>query len=473
MQHPSSGGGYSLSQTARLSQTQRLGLDPRQIPYQKYLKMSAMDLNQAVSDMLNGENINPALERISPKGLSSKAVEEKRWGLKESTYHSSEESSNKYQQFLESAAVSKSTLKEHLLLQLHIQPLEPYIMEAGELIIGNLDDRGFFQKRSDGSTITPQDVLRSSKARLSDEELKSLLYLMAQFDPVGTCVADERESILVQAKIKGNEPSFFYQIMEQDSQTLKNSSLEEVARKVGATQADVEAIKSYLKDFNPNPGSDFASEVEYLVPDMEIYFETNGYGEFFPVIKVENGFCDGLGISKEYRDLLDADEGDSSQIQEFVKEQVDQAKLFLDMLEFRQNSLKLIGKNIAESQIEFFLKGHKFLKAIKQKEFANKLNIEESRFSRLISGKTVKTKWGLFPLKYFFSSGGVASPYHNNEFISPYAVKAHIKEIIALEGSKKSVSDLKISQRLKERQINISRRTVSKYRNNLDVTSSM
>lgn len=474
MQHPSSGTSYKLAQTARLSQTQRLGLDPRQIPYQKYLKMSVQDLSKAINEMLTGENINPALEKNTPNKLSSKAVEEKRWGLRESSFYASDDASDKYQQFIENSLTTKSTLKEHLLLQLHVQPLDQHIIEAGELIIGNLDNRGFFQRRNDGSVITPYELLKSSGCHLSNEELSSLLHLISQFDPIGTCVADEKESLIVQAKITGGEPPYFYEFMSQDVKTLQNSSPETIAKKIGATPKELDAIKKYLHNFNPNPGHNYTEEVEYVIPDLEIYFEKENEGDdFYPVVKIENGFYDGLGISKEYTGLLQKNQNDEQgEVVAFVKEQVNQAKLFLEMIEYRQNSLRAIGKTIALEQKEFFLKGPKFLKSISQKKMSLFLHIDESKFSRLISGKTIKTKWGLFPLKYFFSNGGVVSPYKPNELISPNAVKAHIKEIMMAHSSKKTLSSEKISKILKGKGIDISRRTVAKYRNNLNITSS-
>lgn len=477
----SKGKGQILSQSQRLSLSQRFGLDPRQIPYQKYLQMPNSQLREAINELLGGgESANPALERnlsISSnstqnrKGLTSQQLEEKKWGLKERSGVTA--SSDSFQNFIEGAIASKPTLKEHLLFQLHIQPLDEEKMKAGELIIGNLDEQGFYQKKPSGETISPEEVLRVNSIFLSEEERHQLLQLIRGFDPIGVCVENQWESLRLQARAKGGFPPSFFSLLEKGEEIFFSNKKGSAIENLNLTEEEIADAKFFLSTLNLNPASEFASEANYIYPEMELSF-LNGE----PYVFVDDSYAYGLQISNEYVMMATQQGKENLALRKFALAQMEEAKIFLDTLELRKTALMEIGYRLLEFQKDFFLKGTPFLKKLTQKEMAESLNLDETRISRLVNEKWVKTEWGIFPLKYFFSKGGVRytgerkSPSQENNpekiFLSPNGVKARIlaiqKEFKENMGKNKKLSDQQITDILKGEGIEIARRTVAKYR---------
>lgn len=470
-----------LSQTQRLSFSQKLGLDPRQIPYQKYLQMPLYKLTEEINSLLgDGELANPALERVFPsvsiknrKGLTSKQIEEKRWGLKESRSYSS---SDPFQDVIEGTIASKSTLKEHLLFQLHIHPLDEELMKAGELLIGNLDEQGFFQKKVNGETIYPQEVLQLNRISLSAEECEKLLSLIRRFDPVGVCVENQWESLKIQAELKGGAPDSFWVLMEAGERFLASGKEGNPTAALPLSEAQLLEAKEFLATLNLQPATAFSVQEHYLYPEMELALV-----EGKPVVRVDDSYSKGLRISNEYQQMAIEPGKENEALRKFALAQMDEAKLFLDALEFRQKSLASIGYKLLELQKDFFLKGPAFLKRVTQKEMATLLNLDETRISRLVNEKSVKTSWGIFPLKYFFSAGGVKilegtnSSFRGETVLSRNGIKARILSIQKEFGEKneknKKLSDQKIADILKGEGIEIARRTVAKYRSEMNLPS--
>jgi len=375
-----------------------------------------------------------------------------------------------HRKFLEGVLTRPESLHEHLLWQLRLQPISDEEFQIGELLIRNLDENGFHIEKPELLVRSPEEgslQIEGPEKPISPESLATMRRIMEVIqglDPVGTCTADYKESILVQIKLHPNPVPGAAQIVEKYLKLLEREKHREIARSMKISIKEVVEVKEFLRELDPLPGRNFSSEQpRYVIPDVMVKVHD---GEFFIVLNDEE--IPVLGINSFYTSIQDHKERFAEKdLKRFVKNGVQEARWFIRSIRQRNETLLKVCKAVVEFQRDFFMKGPKYLAPLSLKDIAGEVGVHEATVSRVTNGKYVQTEWGIFELKYFFSNSvpGVGR-------FSKEGVKQIIKEIIEEEGSKRPLTDQKIGEILEGKGVKIARRTIAKYRKELDIMSS-
>jgi len=290
--------------------------------------------------------------------------------------------------------------------------------------------------------------------------------LIQQFDPVGVCTADYRESLLVQTALSPDAPPHTEDLIELHLELLEKKSIHEIAKRTSIPENEINGIIDFLKTLNPFPGRLYSTEsIRYVIPDVVVKQEE---GEF--KLYLNDDEIPVLGISPLYSEIVTGDTEIAKDSRRFLKQSIRDARWFINSINQRNQTLIKIAYTIFEFQRKFFLYGPRQLAPLTLKDVAEEVSVHETTVSRIVNSKYIQTEWGIFPLKYFFSN---QVPGTGNSRYSKEAVKQIIKEILEEHsGQDKKLSDQKISDLLKKRGISIARRTVTKYRKELDIDSS-
>jgi RNA polymerase sigma-54 factor len=249
---------------------------------------------------------------------------------------------------------------------------------------------------------------------------------------------------------------------------LERGRLQDVARKMHLPLEDIEEMLEFLKHLNPFPGRQFSSdESRYVIPDVMVVLVD---GEYQPLLNDEE--VPVLGVNEYYTQLLREHKArDQKELRHFVRDHLKDAQWFIRSVQQRNSTLLRISKAVVEFQRDFFRRGPKYLKPLTLKDIAQAVDVHETTVSRIANSKYIQTEWGIFELKYFFTNSISGAGSTGSQF-SKEGVKYRIKEIIDEHGEEKRLSDQKIADILAERGIKIARRTVAKYRKELDILSS-
>lgn len=347
------------------------------------------------------------------------------------------------------------TLREHLLSQLSLISLENKEYKIGENIIYNIDENGYL-------STSIEDIAKFMKSNI--EEAKILLDIIQAFDPVGVGARDLKECLLIQLRDRKDVHPCTQTIIEDYLEDIGYNRVQKISKELGLELVEVQDICDYIKNLEPKPGRTFRGEsgdARYITPDAEIKLVD---GEFVVIINDSTG--PKLNINNYYKELMKS-EGDKDTI-DFLNEKFNSAMWVIRSIEQRKSTIRKVIESILKFQMDFFIEGEKSLKSLTLKDVAEDIEMHESTISRATNGKYVQTPRGLFELKYFFSSGILSEEGE----LSSTSIKVTLKEIIDNENNKKPYSDQKIAELLKEKGINISRRTVAKYRDELNIPSS-
>jgi len=443
-----------------LKQEMKLKMSPQLLQSINLLALPLQNLKLKIKEEVDK---NPALEFVNEnQSLSFDEIVEKKREDFDPFENSSDTgySSTKWQgndnskrQFMEGTISRDESLQEHLISQLHIQPLSEIEMEIGELLIYNLDDNGFHQE-------DPELLVNEKNIDL----LNKVKSVVQQLDPIGICTKDYIESLLVQTDIIGRYTEGTKEVIQNHLELLNRGKYLEISKITGLSLDDIDDILYYIKYLDPFPGREFSMEKpSYVIPDLIVKKRD---GDFYLTINEEE--IPVLQINSYFEELMDSESPESKEQKEvnrFVNNSVRDAKWFMNTINLWNSTLLKTSRAIVEFQRDFFRKGPKYLVPLTLKDIANEINMNESTISRISRGKYMQTEWGVFELKYFFTNA-VSSGN------SKTAVKEIIKEIIEESKSEKKLSDQKISDLLKMRGINIARRTVAKYRKELDIMPS-
>ncbi|MGV3589172.1 MAG: RNA polymerase factor sigma-54 [Adhaeribacter sp.] len=362
-----------------------------------------------------------------------------------------------------------STLTDALLDQLNFLNLDEKQHAIGEQLIGSIDNDGYI--RRDLSAIV-NDLAFSQNIEVDLEEVEAVLREVQTFDPPGIAARDLQECLLLQ--LERREQDYIAEIAEQIIQDCFDEFTKKHYPKI-QSRLDIEdeelkeALNIILK-LNPKPGgtSTGLAKAQYIVPDFII---TNENGQLNITLNARN--APDLRVSRSYSEMFDAyDKGakKDKKLKEavtFVKQKLDSAKWFIDAIKQRQNTLLRTMEAIVRFQHDFFLDGDETkLRPMILKDIAQEIDMDISTVSRVANSKWVQTEFGVYPLKYFFSEG-IATD--SGEDASSREVKQILKDIIDKESKKKPLSDDKLEKMLNEKGYNIARRTVAKYREQLNI----
>lgn len=367
----------------------------------------------------------------------------------------SQQELRKKQSYQESLIIKQQTLHEHLLRQLRLQPLNKTDYKIAELIIGEIDENGYFQ----GSLEIITDNLK-----VSSQNTQDMLSLVQTFEPPGAGSRNLRECLLIQLNSKGRRNSLAYRVVENHLVDLAKNKVELIARRL---KVALESIKTALKEIStlePKPGRAFYhSETRRILPDVIVEKRNNAYE-----ITVNGQDLPPLKISSQYKNLLKKKDT-SEEVRKYLKERLGSAIWLAKAVSQRQETISRVAEYIVRRQREFFDYGYGHLKPLTMKEVAQEVERNESTISRVVNSKYIQTPYGIFGLSYFFS-GSYKTDQEGD--ISANTVKTHIASLIDSENGQQPLSDVKIANILRAQGLRVARRTIAKYREALKILPS-
>jgi RNA polymerase sigma-54 factor len=354
---------------------------------------------------------------------------------------------------LESTLTKRTSLFDHLVWQLKLTAMIEEELSVGMLIIGNLDSDGYLKD-------PPLDEI-AADARVSLEFAEGVLKKLQKLDPVGVCARSLDECLLIQAAHLGLDDELVINIIKGHLGNLEKKNYPAIARDLKEPLEEIYEAAKVVMELDPRPGRQYtADEPHYITPDVYVH----KVGDKFFVVPNDDGLPK-LKISSFYRTALSG----SPQAREYIQDKLRSAQWLIRSIQQRQRTIVKVTESIIKFQREFFEKGVAYLRPLILRDVAEDISMHESTISRVTTNKYIHTPQGLFELKYFFNSG--ISRMDGDEVASE-AVKNKIKAIIQTEDAKHPHSDQKIVELLRDQNIDIARRTVAKYREQLGILSS-
>ncbi len=365
----------------------------------------------------------------------------------------------------------ESSFHEMLVAQLGMLDLDERRQKIAEQIVGSIDDDGYLRREI--SSITDDLAFRQNIVS-SEAEIKALIKQIQSFDPPGICAKDLKECLIIQLQRKlgeGKEVVIAMQVMEKYFEEFTKKHYEKIQRGLGLSDQQLKDVINQIIKLNPRPGGNIGSinkAESYVIPDFFI-FNNNSILE----LTLNSKNAPDLRISEGYRDMLkDYDKGTKKDKRQkeavlFIKQKIDSAKWFIDMIKQRQQTLIGTMSSIMNYQQEFFLTGDETtLKPMILKDIAEMTGLDISTVSRVANSKFVQTEFGTYRLKFFFSE---SLSTDSGEEVSTREVKKILSDLIEAEDKHKPLSDEQLTEMLQEKGYNIARRTVAKYREQLNL----
>jgi len=366
---------------------------------------------------------------------------------------------------------TEETFTDYLVNQLGFLQLDDKERQIAEYIIGNIDEKGYLQR--DIESIS-DDLAFIYNLNASTDEVEKVLKKIQTLDPPGVGARNIKESLILQLQRKNKTPSVInaIKIVENCYEELIKKHYEKIQRKLNLTDEQLKESLAEIQHLTANPGSLFATKYDVaknqVVPDFIVEIDEQEIR-----VSLNSKYNPELRISKSFKEMLRTLEQEkkkkktNSEALNFAKQKLDSAMWFIDAIKQRQNTLLLTMQAIVQFQKDFFLTGEKsLLKPMILKDISEITGYDISTISRVVSNKYVQTPYGVFPLKSFFSESLTVD---DDEKISTYKVKERIVELIKEEDKKNPLTDEEISDILKKEGLNVARRTVAKYREQLNI----
>lgn len=446
-----------------LEQTQKLIMTPQLRQAIQMLQFTSQELNQYIEQEME---LNPLLE-IDVRESKTENIEDYRskndevdWKeylgkYDDISYINNIKREEREGKGFESYVSSRMSLRDHLLFQLNLTFFNEKDKRAGELIIESINKNGYLD------TSAKELALQTN---VPESRVEDLLKIIQTFDPVGVGSRNLKECLLVQLQQKD--------ILNKDIETVIKDHLEDVAKNrigniskaLNISKIEIQKICDLIKTLEPKPGRGFSSaedDIKFITPDITLEHIDGEY-----IVILNDSTAPRLNINKYYRQMLKKSKEEN--ISQYLSDKLNSAMWIIRSIEQRRLTIYNVANAIVKFQREFLDKGEKNLKPLTLKEVAEDIDVHESTVSRATNGKYIQTPRGIFELKFFFTSGVAGE----DGGISSTSVKAMIKDLIDKENIKKPLSDQNIANILKGRNIEISRRTVAKYRDELGIASS-
>ena len=468
-----------LHQSIRLGQ--ELRINPRLYQAMDLLYMPLLDLQQHLKLELVA---NPFLEMVESgeDPLEDEASEEKEsdnevdWEdiLLDDYETGGRREEYEEREHYEPTAIATRDLYDHLRDQLSLTRVEPRQIMIGEEIIGNIDDAGFLTCSVEQITYSLNQFLQgeyAAAAGFADQspftihETEELLRLIQSFDPAGIAARDLRECLLLQLRELGMTDTLVYRIVECYFDKLVNHRWAEISKELGVKPLEVQAAADEIAKLDPKPGLQYSgAESNYVIADLVVEKVDGEYLVFHNDTALPR-----LRLSRSYREIAQDKTKFKGENKEFISNKLNNANWMLQAIEQRRQTMLKVMNFIVNRQREFFEEGIERLKPLTLREVAEVINMHESTVSRVTNQKYAQTPRGVLPLKFFFSSGLSTD---SGEDVSARGIKARIQKLVSDEDPKKPLTDRAIVDILKREGINIARRTVAKYRDQLAILSA-
>ncbi|ACV64631.1 RNA polymerase, sigma 54 subunit, RpoN [Desulfofarcimen acetoxidans DSM 771] len=360
-----------------------------------------------------------------------------------------EQSGSGYENFLTQAP----NLTEYLMMQLNLSRCGDYLKAIGEYIIGNVDHNGYLH-------VSVKEI--AEQLEVSQSKVEQALSVIQSFDPLGVGASSLQECLLIQVRYLNIKNKLVAELIEKYLPDIAKGRLNQIAQQLGVAVTEVQEAADIIKTLDPKPGRNFSAtnDVRYIVPDVIV---ERVEGEY--IILVNDSSVPRLTINTAYRSVLTQDKFDL-QTRRFVESKLNSAAWLLKSIEQRRLTLYKVASCLVDLQKDFMEYGVKHLKPLNLKTVAEIVGLHESTVSRATSNKYIQTPQGVFEMKFFFSTGLTSA---GGGMTSAESIKKTLRELIASEDARKPLNDQKISDIFAERGIKISRRTVAKYRDELNI----
>ncbi len=488
-----------LKQSQKQSMIQKLS--PQQIQLMKLLQVPTASLEQRIKEELE---VNPALEESDFEEEDemdkiigdSKETEEKKeteeeeeydpmedidlsdyltdddvasYKLRDENYGNSDsEDDNKT---IPIAVIS--TFHEHLMKQLGMVKLEERERDIAIQVIGSIDDDGYL--RRDLEAIV-DDLSFSQNVEAEESEVEEVIKIVQNFEPGGVCARDLQECLLIQIRRKSKLHNHKYlevaeEILENNFEEFAKKHYNKLIKSLSISNNDLKGAVDEILKLNPKPGGTYSNSAKpenYIIPDFII---TNDNGEL--LLRLNSRNAPDLRISDSYKDMLKSYSKTKTKNRKqkdavmFIKQKIDAAKWFIDAIRQRQQTMLKTMQTILDYQYDYFLTGDETkLRPMILKDIAEITGLDISTISRVSNSKYVQTEFGTFKLKSFFSE---SLQTDSGEEVSTREVKKILRDLIDAENKRKPLSDQKLTEELVLRSYNIARRTVAKYREQLNI----
>ncbi len=358
-------------------------------------------------------------------------------------------------QFMFDSLVAGTSLQEMLLEQVRESGLPEEQRPIAEMLIGNIDDYGYLKATVDELSFS---------TGLPADKILDVLKVIQSFEPPGVGARDLRECLMLQMDRAGLQNTLEYRIVRDFMEALGKRRIPDIAR---GTQTEVDEVQEALERIarlEPRPGRAYLPDNDqYVLP--EVFVHRSG-DEF--IVTTNNEQIPHLRISNTYKDLM-SKSGNTPEVRNYIREKIRAGKFLIKSLHQRQQTILNIAREIVNRQREFMEKGVSGLKPLTMIQIAQVVGVHETTVSRAVSGKYMQTPQGIFEMKYFFTAGIQTA---SGDGLSNTTVKDIISEMFKNEDTAKPLSDQEVVRMLKEKGITIARRTVAKYRTELNILPS-
>jgi RNA polymerase sigma-54 factor len=358
---------------------------------------------------------------------------------------------------LENVLTRPEGLPEYLTWQLSMSDAAPGLREIAAYLIGNVDEDGYLR-------VSREEIRQAHYENETDVD--AALTLVRSFDPPGVGAFDLPDCLLIQLAALGVENALIERIIREHWQEFLNRQFVPLAKKLGVGMSEIQAAFEIIKNLEPKPGRKYSSErTIYVEPDVFVRKIGDEY-----VIQLSEDGLPKLRISAAYRRLLRGGNGAiGAEAANYLKDKMRSAIWLIKSLDQRQRTIYKVADSIVRHQREFLDHGIEHLRPLVLRDVANDIAMHESTVSRVVSNKYIHTPRGLFPMKYFFHSGIDST---QGDDVSSLSIKNKISRIVDEEDARRPHSDARITQKLRAEGIQIARRTVAKYREELRIPSS-
>ena len=454
-------------QRPALVQTQKFLMNPQLYQSIKLMELPILDLRGKIEEELER---NPALEVLEDHSLVSIDAESAPYKEEDEFFESTFDSgtfsergaavSDELYSFIQGVLTRPETLQEHLLWQLQLEPVDDDTKRICELLIQNLDEDGFHKE--------PVDILLKNE---NPEETVKAVKVVQGLEPAGTCTANYRESLLVQIGLLSDAPEGIVEALSYLEQ-LERGKIAHVAKQMGRPEKEIKEILEKIKELSPFPGRLFATgDTRFVIPDIQVIKKDGEFAiilneEEIPILGINPFF---MKMAGEGGSGADGSGKENKPVRDFARENIREARWFINSINRRNHTLLKVTRAIVEFQRLFFMNGPKYLAPLTLRDIAQEIGVHEATVSRTANRKYMQTEWGIFEIRHFFSNS-ISGTGSGGSKYSKEGVKEIIKEIITSESRR--LSDQDIKDLLSKRGIILARRTVAKYRGELDLKPS-
>lgn len=457
-----------MEMSLQQKQSQKQILSQKMLQSVEILQMNAQELTDFIKE-LSLENPVVDMEEAVFEDKTEERIKKLEWlaGLDEQNrtyYQYDKDDSEDYLNNI--GGDDTETLADTLLFQLMAKDYSDKQMEVFEYIANSLDSSGYFTERIEELV---------SRFDISLEQAEECLEIMKELEPAGVCAGSLQECLTRQLESLGAGHEVEREILAHCMEQLGKNQLPAIARQLAVSLEEVKAAVANIKKLNPRPAQGFerGGMMRYTVPDVTVV----KFQDRFEILQ-NNYTYPSIHVNREYLQMLKS--GCEPEVKEYLTQKLNQVEQVQEAIEKRSSTLLNLARCLVEEQAEFFLGGPRFLKPFLMQEAAERLSVHESTISRTVKGKYLQCSWGIYPLSYFFDRGmlhfggqGAKENLQGEEKTpSSEPVKQRIRELIAQEEKQNPYSDQQLAELLNQEGISISRRTVMKYREAMEIANS-